>query len=619
MSTTITLSALLVAGGGGGAGGGSADSINAGGGGAGGVLYSTFNTGLGQTYNINVGNGGVGGTGGIGGSGGDSTISYSGDIVISNDGVTPLRAFGGGTGGGDFIINGSSGGSGGGGGASPITIGIGGQGTTIQGFSGGSGYSGSVNYGGGGGGAGHIGYDALSNNGGQGGFGIKNPIPGSTVGQLSAGNYWIAGGGGGGSSFAGAQISYGGAGGGGNGSPNSPTNGLSATGGGGGGAYSAAGGSGGSGVIVLVIPTAQYSGITTGSPSVTVVGTNTLLKYTNNGSYTSILQPLYTLIQNANAGTLFFNQGFDINKDIVVTFDYACYGNGINGSEGFSVFFTSTLSALSGGGPGPGLCYAPVQNVNSVTSQVLTSFGGVQNAALGIGFDMTGNFGTNFYGLDGSLTPIPNSISIRGSFDTKYSLLYNSGNLNSNAFPFPYLIYQQITIADTPIIYDRVRVRITDFGQRVAIDIKRSTDYTFSNFVNYVLPASTWWPDTVYCGLGFAGGQNITNFKIKDLNVNGVFLSSYRTWNYTLTGILGSSLFISPKTGTSTSVFLNVGDTIDVYRIASTPLTTITNNTQLYTLSTNQTLSRLTVPALINITSGGTAGLQSGDQYIIIQ
>jgi hypothetical protein len=36
----------------------------------------------------------------------------------------------------------------------------------------------------------------------------------------------------------------------------------------------------------LSIPTANYSGTTTGSPTVTTSGGNTILKYTASGSYT---------------------------------------------------------------------------------------------------------------------------------------------------------------------------------------------------------------------------------------------------------------------------------------------------------------------------------------------
>ena len=47
------------------------------------------------------------------------------------------------------------------------------------------------------------------------------------------------------------------------------------------------GGNGGSGVVILRMPTANYSGTTTGSPTVTTDGSYTVLKYTSSGTYTA--------------------------------------------------------------------------------------------------------------------------------------------------------------------------------------------------------------------------------------------------------------------------------------------------------------------------------------------
>jgi hypothetical protein len=47
------------------------------------------------------------------------------------------------------------------------------------------------------------------------------------------------------------------------------------------------GGAGGSGVVILSVLTANYSGTTTGSPTVTTSGANTILTYTSSGTYTA--------------------------------------------------------------------------------------------------------------------------------------------------------------------------------------------------------------------------------------------------------------------------------------------------------------------------------------------
>lgn len=77
----------------------------------------------------------------------------------------------------------------------------------------------------------------------------------------------------------------GGTGGGYNGNATSGT--VNTGGGGGGGGYlSNIAASGGSGVVILSLPTSAYSGNTTGSPTVTTSGGNTVIKFTGNGSYT---------------------------------------------------------------------------------------------------------------------------------------------------------------------------------------------------------------------------------------------------------------------------------------------------------------------------------------------
>jgi hypothetical protein len=66
--------------------------------------------------------------------------------------------------------------------------------------------------------------------------------------------------------------------------------GTANTGGGGGGGSSGLGtnsGAGGSGVVIISVPTADYSGTTTGSPTVTTSGANTILQFNSSGSYTA--------------------------------------------------------------------------------------------------------------------------------------------------------------------------------------------------------------------------------------------------------------------------------------------------------------------------------------------
>jgi len=275
---------LVIAGGG--AGGG--DNLDGGGGaggyrtsygstsGGGASAESSLTLAIGTTYTITVGAGGAGSHQNNGQNGGTSSISGSD--------ITDITTVGGGT--GTRIANwyssanpptehgGSGGGFAGAGYASAP-----GNGTTGQGYDGGWADS---NNAGGGGGAGGVGGDATSSSSGNGGAGHTSSITGSSVcraGGGAGGTYYGATNG---SATCGGAVSN-------NQSDGSPA--TANTGGGGGGpSYPSAGnpgGNGGSGLVVLRFPTAMYSGTTTGSPSVSTSGSDTILTFTGSGSYTA--------------------------------------------------------------------------------------------------------------------------------------------------------------------------------------------------------------------------------------------------------------------------------------------------------------------------------------------
>ena len=116
---------------------------------------------------------------------------------------------------------------------------------------------------------------------GAGGNGTASSISGSSVTYA---------GGGGGNPQSGTS-GAGGTGGGGAGSTSgAATAGTVNTGGGGGGAKSGfASGTGGKGVVVISVPDANYSGTTTGSPTVATgqAGSKTTMVFTGTGSYTT--------------------------------------------------------------------------------------------------------------------------------------------------------------------------------------------------------------------------------------------------------------------------------------------------------------------------------------------
>jgi hypothetical protein len=273
------------------AGGGSGGKGIGGGGGAGGYRTSTQTVTLGTAITVTVGDGGASASGtsnNIGTSGSDSSISGSG--------LTTITSTGGGGGGSNPSATGLTGGSGGGGAGSDPTAGTGGSGNTpstapSQGNNGGNGFAGggANTSAGGGGGAGAVGSNGASNVGGNGGDGLASSITGSSVTRA---------GGGGGSRHTGTGTAKasGGTGGGGEGgySVASVTAGdgtaNTGSGGGGNGYYTPnaePSGAGGKGVVIISVPTANYSGTTTGSPTVTTSGSNTIMQFNGSGSYTA--------------------------------------------------------------------------------------------------------------------------------------------------------------------------------------------------------------------------------------------------------------------------------------------------------------------------------------------
>ena len=345
----VTVSYLVAAGGGGGGaagtGGGAANSTG-GGGGAGGLLTGTAALTPGTTYTISVGAGGT--TTSTSASNGTlSSISGSGLTTISATGGGAGGIQNGGTATG---ATGGSGGGGAGGCTSTNAGGsaVAGQGNNGATSSGGLGNGG----GGGGGGAGAVGITNTGSVGGIGGAGLLTTILPTFVGTAStassttltitavttglittgtqitgsnipAGTFVVTQGtgtggtgtyimnnaatttttgvaitstgqyvaGGGGTSIHVGTGGAGGAGGGGAGSVNG-TGGAGGTNTGGGGAAAInlfnAGGSGGSGIVILAIPSASYTGTTTGSPTVITSGGFTYLAYTaSSGSYTA--------------------------------------------------------------------------------------------------------------------------------------------------------------------------------------------------------------------------------------------------------------------------------------------------------------------------------------------
>ncbi len=268
------------------AGGGSSGNDNGGGGGAGGFRGGTsddkFTLASATTYTVTVGGGG-GGT--------NNSYTTAGNSSISGSGLTTITGTGGGYG-SHPQTSGQSGGSGGGAGQGGASAGSGNQGgfSPAEGNDGGTNQNGSTTSGGaGGGGAGQSGQNVTASTGtssvGNGGDGKQSNITG-------ADNYYAGGGGGGCNQSGESHVGSGGQGGGGTGGtqPNQGQAGTANTGGGAGGSGQNYAGSqnanGGSGVVIVRMASSLYSS-STGSPTITDVGGDKVLKFTGSGSFTT--------------------------------------------------------------------------------------------------------------------------------------------------------------------------------------------------------------------------------------------------------------------------------------------------------------------------------------------
>ena len=250
-----------------------------GGGGAGGFQeYNSAYLVKGKVYTVTVGGGGAG------------TSSYNvratrgAPSSIKGANLQCMPSAGGGPGatypaqtptGKGYGIGGDGASGGGGGGnyndnnSRPMHYG--GKGIGGQGTDGGDGMWASGYGGGGGGGAGQAGGSGNNSNGnaGNGGNGLQSDITGT--------NTYYAGGGAGNST---ATDGTGGQGGGGD----TNTSGTANTGGGGGAGNNVGGGSG---VVIIRVLTTDYSGTTSGSPTVTTDGSHKVIKFTGSGTYTA--------------------------------------------------------------------------------------------------------------------------------------------------------------------------------------------------------------------------------------------------------------------------------------------------------------------------------------------
>lgn len=228
--------------------------------------------------------------------------------------------------------------------------------------------------------------------------------------------------------------------------------------------------------------------------------------------------------------------------------------------------FTYTLPI--GYSAGPGLGYSNVNNLlgydsNGIIHQLSAT--GIVNGILGIGFDFSGLYATDFTGTAGiptnliegfntfetpvtadglattsslylyfpyftyealipSYRPVNaqfiytnNAVTLRGPALSGFPLLTTTGNLSG--FDNPYCLYSQNT-SDI----NRIRIRFTDLGNTIIIDMYNFNTNSFINYLTY-----SWQCPITAGGLYLAyytqlSGQQLN---IYNINLNGFFTSGY--------------------------------------------------------------------------------------------
>ena len=287
-----------------------------------------------------------------------------------------------------------------------------------------------------------------------------------------------------------------------------------------------------------IIPTITYVQNITAAVTPVAAGYYTVSASIDNndnitGSSTAQLSVLdlgdfYSVPASATSSIIYFPKTVDAEKDVVITFDYAFYGADLSGSEGFCVSFTDATAfrtPISGGAPGKALNYTNLTLLSADDGTfIFENYPGKFKGSLGIGFDATGNFALTSLNVPGYSNTTPNSISIRDGAINSYNVLYRSEVLTSSSYKVPFNLYESTTSTPT---FKTVRVRLTNLGRKILVDMKPTSTYEFVNYVNYDLPVAQ--PSIASVALSYSTGNNNPTFKIKNFNLNCFFKSATAT------------------------------------------------------------------------------------------
>jgi hypothetical protein len=204
----------------------------------------------------------------------------------------------------------------------------------------------------------------------------------------------------------------------------------------------------------------------------------------------------------------------DTYHDIIVSFDYARYSTLDVPQGGFCVVFFETEQEVPIiGGPGSSLGYTPS---NQKDYCYVKGYNGFVYGYLGVGFDINGEFGYNNGLVDGLLTPVPNSCTIRSSSEERYKHIATSRNLLYS--PVPFLVAEKLT-DEKDAKYKSVRVIISKAFTSIEVQIKNIEDRNFTTILSTKIPQRR--RTGVKVGITNTMLDSFTKFDLKNFNVAG--------------------------------------------------------------------------------------------------
>lgn len=286
------------------------------------------------------------------------------------------------------------------------------------------------------------------------------------------------------------------------------------------------------------------------------VSTTTTTNY-NSATLTFFVSTDEMLQQGFRSDCLIFDKTYTCkNNDLVITITYRAFSEDNQLDGGFVVGMLPFYRVVPDGfSASSGLCYSSVPSLSTVVDGYVYSLSadGIKDAQLGIGFDFDGKFSTTRTGSGGNTTATPNSICLRGPAND-YAYITSTANLSTSAFSTPFTLFSP---SSSSVTTKDARIRITDFGKRVIVDLREATQEKYYNYINTELPTAITTCNRFY--IGFTCQNTAQKFQIENVNINGYDV----TVNYLVSG----AYYMGLSSSTSTlyplsSLLLNVGDYI---------------------------------------------------------